>query len=826
MSFPSGVLTATLTFSNPLTFLGNEATRTELTVQPSAGVVWAATGQPIDDFAEIITPGPGLPGQLNIPFVDQDGFTDQAGNSFKMWAYVLTRKTFFGNTVKTVKKYWQPLIGQDSTDFDNLPGGTVGLPVAVSPVPVTSVAGEIGAVSAEALVGKLSPYLPDGVTPESVEANLPERLEATALSATYATSLNEALIGVNYFANGHSYVAGDQEIAGSKWPDRVATMLRTGPITNTGVNGSRSSQTAVRLIRAWTPGTRGLYVLQSVVNDMRTFGPVASGPATTYAAFRAMLAMLTAGLAVDESADSFEYHGTGWAPASDTTAVGSTVTRTSTVGDYVDVAWNGDTAYVLTQFSTTAGTVTVKDSVTQSVVQTINLGGCFEKTPAVIALRGYGAGPHTVRLTLTAGTAFTIDSLLIPSATPPAVVIVKEGPGLAYNTALYASVAAATADLLGSYTPVLDALLTEFPTLLLTRQGGPSDWDTSTMLVSDGLHPNPIGSASIAREVVRTVKPLTFRNGLNALATPAAITTTIPTYIAGTPAVPSAPTLGAPTPSDTSVALTWTRPANNGAVITDYKVEYRIGAGAWTTFTHAASTALAITVTGLTNGTAYDFRVSAVNSAGAGAVSNTVTSTPFLVVTTFSDNFTRADSTTSLGSTPVGALAYSISGGTVATPKTATFGISSNRGYASLAQADSNATVDPGNVDGVLRLTVTALPAGGDDYGLVNRFLNQDNFWLLWGDRTGGFYKVMKKVSGAYTTLFTSTVPLAVNDVLRIDRVAATGAQTFFVNDAQIYTTTDAALSTNTKVGVRASTQNGAGQTSASRFSAFSLKSS
>jgi YD repeat-containing protein len=197
MSFPSGVLTATLTFSNPLTFLGNEATRTELTVQPSAGVVWAATGQPIDDFAEIITPGPGLPGQLNIPFVDQDGFTDQAGNSFKMWAYVLTRKTFFGNTVKTVKKYWQPLVGQDSTDFDNLPGGTVGLPVAVSPVPVTSVAGEIGAVSAEALVTKLSPYLPDGVTPEAVEANLPPRLADTALSATYVSAFPASTITYN-----------------------------------------------------------------------------------------------------------------------------------------------------------------------------------------------------------------------------------------------------------------------------------------------------------------------------------------------------------------------------------------------------------------------------------------------------------------------------------------------------------------------------------------------------------------------------------------------------------------------------------------------------
>jgi hypothetical protein len=167
MSFPSGVQTATLTFSNPLTFLGNEATKTDLTIQPSAGVVWSATGQPVDDFAEVITPGAGMPGAVTLPFVDQPGFTDQAGNAFTMWAYVLTRRTYYGNTVKTVKKYWQPLLGQDSVDFDNLPGGTVGLPVAVSPIPVTSVAGETGAVTADALATKIAPLLPAGVTPDT-----------------------------------------------------------------------------------------------------------------------------------------------------------------------------------------------------------------------------------------------------------------------------------------------------------------------------------------------------------------------------------------------------------------------------------------------------------------------------------------------------------------------------------------------------------------------------------------------------------------------------------------------------------------------------------
>lgn len=187
MTYPAGVQTATLTFSNPGTFLGHEATRTEVTFQATAGVVWSATGQPIDDFPEVVTPGEGMPGSLTAPFVDQAGFTDQAGNAFTMWAYQVTRKSFYGSYSKVVKKNWQPLIGQDTIDFDNLPGGSIGLPVSTPVPPVTSVAGLTLAVAAEDLAGELVPFLPDGVTPETVEANLPERLAPESLSATYAT---------------------------------------------------------------------------------------------------------------------------------------------------------------------------------------------------------------------------------------------------------------------------------------------------------------------------------------------------------------------------------------------------------------------------------------------------------------------------------------------------------------------------------------------------------------------------------------------------------------------------------------------------------------
>jgi titin len=66
------------------------------------------------------------------------------------------------------------------------------------------------------------------------------------------------------------------------------------------------------------------------------------------------------------------------------------------------------------------------------------------------------------------------------------------------------------------------------------------------------------------------------------------------------------------------VALTWTAPAANGSAITDYMVEFKtVAAATWSTFADGTSTATSATVTGLTNGTAYLFRVKAVNAVGA-----------------------------------------------------------------------------------------------------------------------------------------------------------------------------------------------------------------
>ena len=79
---------------------------------------------------------------------------------------------------------------------------------------------------------------------------------------------------------------------------------------------------------------------------------------------------------------------------------------------------------------------------------------------------------------------------------------------------------------------------------------------------------------------------------------------------------PPAPTRLLAVPGDQQVALSWTAPANNtGPPITDYLINYSDGL-ADRRFDDGISTATAATVTGLTNGQAYTFRVRVVTAAG------------------------------------------------------------------------------------------------------------------------------------------------------------------------------------------------------------------
>lgn len=98
--------------------------------------------------------------------------------------------------------------------------------------------------------------------------------------------------------------------------------------------------------------------------------------------------------------------------------------------------------------------------------------------------------------------------------------------------------------------------------------------------------------------------------------------------------VPGAPSVSSFVAGAGQATVTFAAPSSNGgSAITDYLVEYKLtSAASWSTWSHSASGAvLSYTITGLTNGSSYDVRVSAVNSVGTGAASASSSSTPVTV---------------------------------------------------------------------------------------------------------------------------------------------------------------------------------------------------
>jgi uncharacterized repeat protein (TIGR02543 family) len=82
--------------------------------------------------------------------------------------------------------------------------------------------------------------------------------------------------------------------------------------------------------------------------------------------------------------------------------------------------------------------------------------------------------------------------------------------------------------------------------------------------------------------------------------------------------LPSEPLGVSGTGTGGTVSLTWNVPdSNGGSPITDYIVQFRaINASTWTTFNDGISTSTSATVTGLTAGSEYEFRVTAKNVIG------------------------------------------------------------------------------------------------------------------------------------------------------------------------------------------------------------------
>ena len=132
---------------------------------------------------------------------------------------------------------------------------------------------------------------------------------------------------------------------------------------------------------------------------------------------------------------------------------------------------------------------------------------------------------------------------------------------------------------------------------------------------------------------------------------------------------PDAPVISSVTAGNAQVVVAWSAPATNGAAISDYVVQYSTSSsGSYTTFADGLSTSTSATVTGLTNGTAYYFKVAATNSVGTGSYSAaSAAATPTLPTQTVTWSPTTALTTAQSPNTPLaasssgdGAITYAV----------------------------------------------------------------------------------------------------------------------------------------------------------------------
>ena len=185
------------------------------------------------------------------------------------------------------------------------------------------------------------------------------------------------------------------------------------------------------------------------------------------------------------------------------------------------------------------------------------------------------------------------------------------------------------------------------PTDLSARASGTTQVDLSwTAPASDGGSPvtgyrieeSPDGRSSWNVLVATTGSPATSysRTGLASGATRHYRVSAVNTNGAGAPSntastttgttVPGAPTrLTAAASGTTRINLSWTAPASNGGIrITGYRIESSLGSGSsWTdVVANTGTTGTTYSDTGLSGGTTRYYRVSAINTNGAGAPSN------------------------------------------------------------------------------------------------------------------------------------------------------------------------------------------------------------
>lgn len=334
----------------------------------------------------------------------------------------------------------------------------------------------------------------------------------------------ECLVGVNLrvFGTSYSIGAGSQGNpitipgttvnlpGGPVFGGTLAGRIRSGSFENTGMGGAASGSIA-GLVYAALPthvNQFGLVVFDAMVNDAAFGSGVGAALTGLTNEAQAMIRAAGAGTVVDDQAFSTPFTSTA-----NTAFSSGHYGATSTQNAATSTTFTGTAAtLILVGSNSAAGTAQVKvDGVT---VATVNLSNQCA-APAVcrvpVELTGLSNTSHTVLVTKTdAGAGVVgVDCLIVPSGYPPAIVFTGApaniGSEAGRNAACAGAIAAAIANVAAPSPQVLT----------FADYSASAGWNSTTMLSVDNLHPNDLGHAWVAWQIIDKFSAVTPYEGLN-----------------------------------------------------------------------------------------------------------------------------------------------------------------------------------------------------------------------------------------------------------------------------------------------------------------------
>jgi hypothetical protein len=269
----------------------------------------------------------------------------------------------------------------------------------------------------------------------------------------------------------------------------------------------------------WTPGTRGLVTIMGTINDV-----LAGAGTTNQAGFSNPLSSMLHYLSAASSApaSSFTFPTGTWQNG----ATGNTAPKfTTNAGAVASGTFTGTSVTVLlvgwaSGFVTGGSAVVKVDGVTKATINTNAAQpdvDAYDYTHIPVAITGLTNASHTVTITHggTEGQYVGFEMILIPSATPPTILLCKD-PIITPNATTWPNYSSANHAI---YNGLIDTAASTFATATGLTNVTVVDLNTGfvpgTMLGADGIHPNDRGMAQITNTLTTAMSSLTFRVGLN-----------------------------------------------------------------------------------------------------------------------------------------------------------------------------------------------------------------------------------------------------------------------------------------------------------------------